>query len=190
MKVLSWCFSGGGTPVLIPNTEVKPSIAEGTAQVGDQVGANLKHLILLKKLRNNVAFLLCYYNNYVKHPMFDICGFSMKTFITSGNYYHVFNRGVSKQTLFYDNADYARFLFLLLFLQSPVSFPQIGRSAGNFLKKGDFATNYKVTGILGNYTLGGIKTTWVKIRIPSNYIDFLFVDSTEYYVSLAGVKKA
>ena len=45
LKVLSWCFSGGGTPVLIPNTEVKPSIAEGTAQVGDQVGANLKHLI-------------------------------------------------------------------------------------------------------------------------------------------------
>ena len=47
LNFLSWCFSGGGTPVLIPNTEVKPSIAEGTAQVGDQVGANLKHLILL-----------------------------------------------------------------------------------------------------------------------------------------------
>jgi putative transposase len=67
----------------------------------------------------------------------------MKTFITSDNYYHVFNRGVSKQTLFYDNVDYARFLFLLLYLQSPISFPQVGRNVGSFLKKKDFRIQEK-----------------------------------------------
>ena len=44
-KIQSWCFGGRGTPVLIPNTEVKPPTAEGTAQAEDQVGANFKHLI-------------------------------------------------------------------------------------------------------------------------------------------------
>ena len=30
LSVLCWCFVGGGTPVLIPNTAVKPSRADGT----------------------------------------------------------------------------------------------------------------------------------------------------------------
>ena len=50
-KILSWCFGGRGTPVLIPNTEVKPPTAEGTAQAEDQVGANLKHLITEQRSR-------------------------------------------------------------------------------------------------------------------------------------------
>ena len=41
-KIQSWCFGGRGTPVLIPNTEVKPPTAEGTAQAEDQVGANFE----------------------------------------------------------------------------------------------------------------------------------------------------
>jgi len=38
--------------------------------------------------------------------------------IAPGEYYHLFNRGTRKSTLFYDPRDYARFLFLLLHLQS------------------------------------------------------------------------
>src|SRR3989344_5115225 len=30
LSVLCWCFVGGGTPVLIPNTAVKPSRSDGS----------------------------------------------------------------------------------------------------------------------------------------------------------------
>ena len=30
LNILSWCFGGRGTPVLIPNTAVKSSCADGT----------------------------------------------------------------------------------------------------------------------------------------------------------------
>ena len=55
------------------------------------------------------------------------------------SFYHVYNRGISKQTLFYDDADYARFLFLLLHLQSPVSFDQSRRYVHKYLSKKDFS---------------------------------------------------
>ncbi len=54
--------------------------------------------------------------------------------IASGEYYHVFNRGVNKQTIFHDNPDWIRFLFLILYFQSPIVFPQIGRSIKSFVK--------------------------------------------------------
>lgn len=61
--------------------------------------------------------------------------------IIRDNYYHVYNRGNLKQTLFYDKADYIRFLFLLLHQQSPVSLPQTNRFVKNYLKKGVFSVN-------------------------------------------------
>jgi putative transposase len=63
--------------------------------------------------------------------------------ILEGNYYHVYNRGNSKQTLFHDKADYARFLFLLLHQQSPTSLPQTNRFVKNYLNKGNFSVNHK-----------------------------------------------
>ena len=58
--------------------------------------------------------------------------------IVKDGYYHVYNRGVSKQIIFLDTADFARFLFLLLHLQSPVSIPQVNRYIKNYLKTSDF----------------------------------------------------
>ncbi len=58
--------------------------------------------------------------------------------ISVGEHYHVFNRGVHKQEVFHNTADYARFLFLLLHLQSPVVFPQISRPVQNFVKHSVF----------------------------------------------------
>ncbi|MEK7098893.1 MAG: transposase [Patescibacteria group bacterium] len=48
-----------------------------------------------------------------------------------GEYYHVFNRGVEKRTIFLDDSDRWRFLALLLLLQGEVSFPQINRLIKN-----------------------------------------------------------
>lgn len=58
--------------------------------------------------------------------------------IIEDHYYHVYNRGSLKQTLFHDKADYTRFLFLLLHLQSPVSLSQTNRFVKNFLGKDNF----------------------------------------------------
>lgn len=55
-----------------------------------------------------------------------------------GEYYHLYNRGFTKSRIFEDKADYARFLFLILHLQSPLSFENIGRFSSHFVRRGRF----------------------------------------------------
>jgi putative transposase len=50
--------------------------------------------------------------------------------LAPGEYYHVFNRGAHKAPLFRDRADWLRFLFLAMYSQSSLSFPQVGRLSG------------------------------------------------------------
>lgn len=64
--------------------------------------------------------------------------------IFKDSYYHVYNRGNAKQILFYDTADYARFVFLLLHLQSPQSFDQAGRYVKKYLSTNDFGVSPEV----------------------------------------------
>lgn len=42
--------------------------------------------------------------------------------IAPGEYYHIFNRGAHKQNIFKDKSDWSRFLFSILYLQSPHAF--------------------------------------------------------------------
>ena len=52
-----------------------------------------------------------------------------------GEYYHVYNHGVLKRDIFLDTRDYARFLFLLLFHQSPtITFFNLGREVSHFVR--------------------------------------------------------
>lgn len=51
-----------------------------------------------------------------------------------GEYYHVFNRGNNKQNIFYDQKDWARLLFLILYFQSPVNLQNIGRQTSRFVQ--------------------------------------------------------
>jgi len=60
--------------------------------------------------------------------------------IAPGEYYHIFNRAVNKQVIFHDVRDYVRFLFLILYLQSPIVFPQINRAVTQFVKSRAFDT--------------------------------------------------
>ena len=53
-------------------------------------------------------------------------------------YYHLYNRGFSKSRIFQDKRDYARFLFLILHLQSPVNFENISRPVSCFVRRGRF----------------------------------------------------
>jgi len=61
--------------------------------------------------------------------------------IAPGEYYHILNRGMSKQRIFHDNADRIRFLFLILYFQSPIIFQNIDRSVKSFVKHSVFNIN-------------------------------------------------
>lgn len=54
--------------------------------------------------------------------------------ISIDEYYHVYNRGAHKRIIFHDTADYARFLFLILYFQSPFVFEQISRYVRRFVR--------------------------------------------------------
>jgi putative transposase len=58
--------------------------------------------------------------------------------IATGEYYHIYNRGNNKQNIFRDERDWVRLLFLILYLQSPERFPQIGRLVSFFVKNSAF----------------------------------------------------
>jgi len=57
-----------------------------------------------------------------------------KTKITQGEHYHIFNRGNNKQNIFLEDRDWLRFLFLVLYFQSPVSFENLSRPVSSFVK--------------------------------------------------------
>lgn len=64
-----------------------------------------------------------------------------KTQFAPGEYYHLCGRGVGKQKLFLDTRDYARFLFLILYFQSPTSIYNLSRLVTGFIKHGKFAVS-------------------------------------------------
>ena len=55
-----------------------------------------------------------------------------------GEYYHALNKGNDGQVVFRDQRDWARFLFLILYLQSPATVLNIGRQVDYFIKNGRF----------------------------------------------------
>ena len=58
--------------------------------------------------------------------------------IAQGEYYHIFNRGNNKQQTFLGTRDWIRFLFLIIYLQSPITFPKISRQVSHFVKNRAF----------------------------------------------------
>ena len=54
--------------------------------------------------------------------------------VAPGEHYHIFNRAVNKQVIFHDTNDYFRFLFLILYFQSPSIFQQLGRKVKEFVQ--------------------------------------------------------
>ncbi|HEY4474096.1 MAG TPA: transposase [Candidatus Paceibacterota bacterium] len=53
-----------------------------------------------------------------------------------GEYHHLYNRGVHKMTIFRDKADYIKFLFSILYLQSPILIPNSFRIINAFSPDG------------------------------------------------------
>lgn len=63
--------------------------------------------------------------------------------ISTGEHYHVFNRGNNKQEIFMEDCDWVRFLFLILHLQSPKTFTNISRPVAFFVRHSVFNTSQK-----------------------------------------------
>jgi len=59
-----------------------------------------------------------------------------------GEYYHVLGRGNYKQKIFLNNDDHIRFIFLILFLQLPKIYSDIGDQVYGYKKHGQFRTKY------------------------------------------------
>ena len=64
--------------------------------------------------------------------------------IIQGEHYHIFNRGNNKQNIFFDDRDWIRFLFLVLYFQSPVSFENLSRPVSSFVKHRVFNINNQI----------------------------------------------
>lgn len=54
--------------------------------------------------------------------------------VSPGEYLHIYNRGVLKQPIFFNDIDKKRFLFLILFLQYSDTIKNIDREFKNFVK--------------------------------------------------------
>jgi len=52
--------------------------------------------------------------------------------IAPGTYYHVYNRGTRRQPLFMEKGDWQRFLFSILYLQSPHQFKNVSRICAGY----------------------------------------------------------
>ena len=76
--------------------------------------------------------------------------------IAPGEHYHIFNRGNNKQNIFKDDRDRIRFLFLLLYFQSPILFTNISRPTNNYVK-------HRVFNILEDQTKKVVKNRFVEL---------------------------
>lgn len=65
--------------------------------------------------------------------------------ISISEHYHIFNRGNNKQNIFLDGRDRIRFLFLILYLQSPLVFQNMSRPVSNFVKSSAFNISGTIT---------------------------------------------
>ncbi len=66
------------------------------------------------------------------------------TIFAPGEFYHVCNRSHDRKAIFLDQKDYARFLFLLLYFQSPTSFTNISRIVSYFVQHRVFNIEEKI----------------------------------------------
>lgn len=62
-----------------------------------------------------------------------------------GEYYHIFNRGVQKSDIFTNDSDRVRFLFLILYLQAPITINNISTFVGRYIKHSVFNSPYERT---------------------------------------------
>ena len=75
-----------------------------------------------------------------KLTQFDYTYFVMRKLkLSDGEHYHLYNRGNRGMGIFLDEGDWARFLFLILYLQSPLPVTNIGHRVKLYIKHEQFS---------------------------------------------------
>lgn len=90
---------------------------------------------------------------------------SVKRQLAVGEYYHVYNRAARKHTVFFERTNYARFLFGLVYFQSPATFVQLDRHVRTFSE----STGFDVSDILFESVVGGRHVELVAFCIMPNH---------------------
>ncbi len=67
-----------------------------------------------------------------------------RTTFAPNEHYHLYNRGNNKQQIFHGENDYLRFLFNLLYFQSPLAFSDISERVGLFKRTGNFGISEEI----------------------------------------------
>ncbi len=80
--------------------------------------------------------------------------------IAPGEYYHIYNRGMSKQNIFLDDSDRVRFLFCLLYFQSDYTFNNLSFYTNYFKKHKKFNLSKRtLSDIVLNRSVGLVNFT-------------------------------
>ncbi len=91
-----------------------------------------------------------------------------------GEHYHLYGRGVAKQKLFLDTRDYVRFLFLILYFQSPKPIYNTSTIVSSFIKHNRFnVTKETIEKIIKNRIVALVSFT----PMPNHF--HLIVEETE-----------
>ena len=102
-----------------------------------------------------------------------------KVKIIQGEYYHVLNRGNNKQVIFRDQRDWARFLFLILYFQSPLTFGKVTRHIDYFEKNNMFNVSKEtIRNIVNNRYVDLVAFT-----LMSNHFHLILRESKEGGIS-------
>jgi putative transposase len=99
--------------------------------------------------------------------------------IAPGEYYHVFNRGAFRQNIFLGKADWQRFLFSILYLQSNEPFTNISRLVTGFSTETGFPVPDDVTSVV----LGNRSVELVAFCLMSNHYHLLLREAEEGGIS-------
>ncbi len=99
--------------------------------------------------------------------------------ISLGEHYHIYNRSHDKQEIFLDSRDYARFLFLILYFQSPVEFFNLSRPVSQYVRRSAFNIDQqKVAEVLKTRTV-----ELVSFAIMPNHFHLLVCEKRENGIS-------
>ena len=69
---------------------------------------------------------------------------TLKRNLAEGEYYHIFNRGIGKNNIFRDDTDRKRFLFSLLYYQSPTKIENVSRYVKKYMPETGFSVKERI----------------------------------------------
>lgn len=100
--------------------------------------------------------------------------------IAPGEYYHIFNRGNNKQPIFFEERDWIRFLFLVVYFQLRLNLTNLGRQVNHFVRHRVFNINM---GEIGRDILNERLVEVVSFALMPNHFHLIVRESQDGGIS-------